>query len=153
MKRKVLLHVFSNFYGIHAHKLFNYIGRKFNKIHSRFLDKNTLMLDYFERRTDILTFRANLAINIDLARMLVQRGYININGLVITNPHARALTGDLITIPHFTRHMQLFTLFESYESFRYLFLGRLYKNIHLNIMSSYLTTLIKSLAQMSGKIS
>jgi hypothetical protein len=151
LKRKILLRLFCDFYGTKNHKIFKYINHKYNKITSKFISDITLMLDFFERRLDVLVFRAGFGINIELTKMLVARGYIQVNGVQKQNLHFRVTTGDFISIiPNF-RNASSELHKEQYESFRKIYLSRFYKPAYFDHLSSYLSSILTSISQMQGR--
>jgi ribosomal protein S4 len=111
----------------------------------------TTVLKIFEQRLDIILFRSNLTLNLDLARILVSRGYISINFLVKKNIAFQTEINDIISINNQLRNVINEMSVERYESFRKIYLNRFYKMPYFNIISKYIATIISTLKQMIGR--
>lgn len=146
-KKKVLLKIFGELYGVKNYRTFRYIGQKYSKLHSKFYANITKMLDFFEKRIDIIIYRAGFVINIDISKMLILRGYVQINGLQKQNPHFRITTGDFAAIIPSARNIIKELKQERYESLRKVYLSRLYKPAYFDNMSNYLTSIITLMIQ------
>jgi hypothetical protein len=151
VKQKILFYIFSTFYRITNRKYLRYINRKFIKIYSKFHNHMTLILKNFEQRLDVLIFRAGIAINMDLARILIRRGYISVNFIIKKNIAFYTQIQDFISITQNMRNTIKELKIERYESFRKIYLNRFYKQPYMNTMSMYISTILTSITQMIGK--
>ena len=151
MKKKILLRIFSNFYKVRNFLIFKKIIKKYNKISSTFHSDLTNILKVFEQRLDIIVFRSGFVLNIDLARILILRGYIQLNFFQKKNILFRTQLGDFISVSQNFRKVFFEIDAERYESFRKLYLNRFYKTPYINVISVYLTKILTTLTQMQGK--
>lgn len=125
--------------------------KKYNNITSKFNNDLTNILKFFEQRLDIIVFRSGFVLNIELARLLVLRGYIYVNFFQKKNIFFRTQIGDFISVSQNFRKIFFEVFTERYESFRKLYLNRFYKTPYINVISSYLTKILTTLTQMQGK--
>lgn len=151
IKKKVLFFIFSNFYKIKNKNFLTRVNKKKTKIYSQFNNHLTIILKVFEQRLDILIFRANLVVNLDLARLLISRGYINVNFIIKQNIACQMQTNDFISIVYnFRNIIREFTV-ERYESFRKVYLNRFYKTPYMDLVSKYISTILISLKYLITK--
>jgi ribosomal protein S4 len=151
IKQRILKYIFTNFYNLKNKKILKKINKKNIKIYSKFNNFITTTLQILEQRLDIILFRSNLTINLDLARILIIRGYININSLVIKNIAFQIKKNDIIFIHNEIRNTINEISFENFESFRKIYLNRFYKIPYVNTITKYITIMLNSLKQMIGK--
>jgi ribosomal protein S4 len=151
VKKKILLKIFSNFYKFNLKNFRNIIKKYNNNTFSKFNNELTKILNFFECRLDVLTFRSGFTVSIDLANILVTRGYIQVNFIQNFNPHLRMRLGNFISLINKYRKLIFELSSENYESFRNLYLNRFYKTPYLNILSSYINALLSNVTQMQGK--
>ena len=150
IKKKILLKIFSNFYNFNFN-FFKKLLKKFNNIYSMFNSDLTNIFNFFEKRIDVITFRSGFVLDIDLAKLLVLRGYIQINFVQKKNIHFRVRFGDFVSIISKYRTYFFEIYQEGFESFRNLYLNRFYKVPYFNILSNYINSTINNLTQMQGK--
>jgi ribosomal protein S4 len=151
IKQKILNYIFTTFYNLKNKKIIKILNKKYVKIYSKFNNYLTIILKLLEQRLDIILFRSNLTIHLDLARILIKRGYVNINFLYKNNIAFQVQNFDIVSIHNEIRNTIDEISFERFESFRKIYLNRFYKIPYLNTISKYITTILNSLKQMISK--
>jgi hypothetical protein len=156
IKIKILTKILLHFYSKTKKRIIRKIRQTIARKNSKYDTKIAMFFSFFEKRIDIALFRTGLVIDIDLSRLLINRGYFQQNYILRRNIHSRIVINDFLNIFHCFRNV-IYTNLESvyenktYETFHKIFLVRFYKKPKNNAFYLYFTTIINSLTQMIGK--
>jgi len=133
-------------------KIFKLQSKKYNKISSKFMGFLNNILNFFESRLDVIVLRSNFTPLIFLARILVKKGYIDINFIKKLNIYYRTIKNDFISINWKIRNTIFEIRWERFEVFRNLYLFRYFKAPFFNIVSLYISNILSSVSQMQERV-
>lgn len=121
--------LYSFFYGFSRPKQIAERSRHFLRLKGSTPHKRNIWLSWLERRLDVVLCRIRLAPTINVARILITRGYIWVNKKQETNPHKRVALWDVVEINRnnlaFLRYWYLRNRFQRH-AFKYKGLGYRY---------------------------
>jgi len=147
LKKKVLLKIFSNLYYTKHSKSFKMQSKKYKTIFSKFQGFLNTILNFFESRLDVIILRSSFTPLIFLARILVKKGYIDVNFQKKINIYYRTKNKDFISINWKIRNTIFEIRWERFEVFQNLYLFRNFKAPFFNIISLYVAQILSSVAQ------
>jgi hypothetical protein len=156
LKFKILSKILLAFYSNISRRVFINIKKKSVRKYSKYFSNIALTFSSLERRLDIILFRTNLVLEINLARLLIHRGYFQQNFITRRNYQSRTIVNDFFNLIHCFRHVIYDNLEKdfnnrTYETFHKIFLMRFYKKPKHNTFLAYFATLTSSISQMVGK--
>ncbi len=151
IKKKILFFIFANFYQITNKNKIKNVNKKKIKIYSKFNNYLTIALRIFEQRLDIVLYRTKLILTLEICRLFILRGYINVNFITKQNLGTQIRINDFIAITIQFRNIFRELQLSRYESFRKIYLNHFYKIPYMNNISKYIAILLTNLKQLISK--